>query len=337
MAEQARGARWPTPVPNSYVLMSCPSNSAALPQYCPSDSAPLPQYCPSDSAALPQSCPSDSAALPQYCPSDGATLFNGDSNETDRVARIRIATMLDEDRAQELLGFLTLETRADIKGRATEYVLGLTGSPDGRRLLVRSAGVLRALVTLTEDASRAVARDCYLALVNLSADETAHSQLVGDTSLLPTLLSHLSDPACHFSAQICSILSNLSRKKDTCAEVFHAIESEGPGLAKVVDIFCAEGDNKIVDLHYLGPLLSNLTQLPDARRFVLDKDRCVVQRLLPYTQFEGSNVRRGGVVGTLRNCCFDHCLPIDLQYLPEDKQREQDPDIRKMLLEAINL
>lgn len=30
-------------------------------------------------------------------------------------------------------------------------------------------------------------------------------------------------------------------------------------------------------------------------------------------------------------------LPVDLQYLPPDKQREPDADIRKMLLEAIML
>lgn len=28
-------------------------------------------------------------------------------------------------------------------------------------------------------------------------------------------------------------------------------------------------------------------------------------------------------------------LPLELQYLPEDKMREPDPDIRKMLLEAL--
>ena len=28
-------------------------------------------------------------------------------------------------------------------------------------------------------------------------------------------------------------------------------------------------------------------------------------------------------------------LPVDLQYLPDDKAREEDPDIRKMLLEAL--
>lgn len=34
--------------------------------------------------------------------------------------------------------------------------------------------------------------------------------------------------------------------------------------------------------------------------------RCVFQRLLPFTQYQASVIRRGGVVGTLRNCCFDH-------------------------------
>ncbi|MEQ2182780.1 hypothetical protein GOODEAATRI_025764 [Goodea atripinnis] len=57
-------------------------------------------------------------------------------------------------------------------------------------------------------------------------------------------------------------------------------------------------------------------------------------------------MRRGGVIGTLRNCCFDHTeqkliycsgLPVDLQFLPEDKKREEDPDIRKMLLETLLL
>lgn len=30
-------------------------------------------------------------------------------------------------------------------------------------------------------------------------------------------------------------------------------------------------------------------------------------------------------------------LPVDLQFLPEDKKREEDPDIRKMLLETLLL
>lgn len=39
----------------------------------------------------------------------------------------------------------------------------------------------------------------------------------------------------------------------------------------------------------------------------LSSPRCMLQRLLPFTQYEGSAVRRRGVVGTIRNCCFEHC------------------------------
>eukprot|EP00062_Callorhinchus_milii_P015818 gi/632966445/ref/XP_007899419.1/ PREDICTED: protein FAM203A [Callorhinchus milii] len=278
--------------------------------------------------------------------------------------------MLAEDQARELLSFLSLDTRADVKGQATGYLLGLTGSKDGCEYLGQRVDFLRALLRLTEDRSPAVVKDCYFVLVNLSAEESAHDALVKGAGLLPVLLKNLLDPGYQFSDQICSILSNLSRREATCPAVLRAIQTEEIGLARIVEIFCTEGYNRKASLHYLGPLLSNLTQLPEARHFVLDKDRCVVQRLLPYTQFQDSTVRRGGVVGTLRNCCFDYSyhswllsdqvdllpflllplagpeelsedemegLPVDLQYLPEDKQREKDPDIRKMLIEAINL
>lgn len=93
----------------------------------------------------------------------------------------------------------------------------------------------------------------------------------------------------------------------------------------------------------------------------MDRDRCVIQRLLPFTEYSGSLIRRSGVIGTLKNCTFDtenhewllspevdllsylllplagpeefddednDKLPISLQYLPETKTREADPDIR---------
>ncbi|XP_051728912.1 protein HGH1 homolog [Ctenopharyngodon idella] len=278
--------------------------------------------------------------------------------------------MLSDGEAEELLSFLTLEMRADVKGQASEYVLGLTGNRDGCRYLQSKPDFLKALVTLTSDPSIAIVKDCFHALINLSADETLHQPLIKETDLLAKLLPNLLDPEYVFADRICTILSNLSRHERTCREVFRALQEQNIGLDRVVEIFCTEGFNKKASLHYLGPLLSNLTQLPEARHFILDKDRCVIQRLLPYTQYEQSTTRRGGVVGTLRNCCFDYAhhewllgdavdilpflllplagpeelseeenegLPVDLQYLPEDKKREDDPDIRKMLLETLIL
>lgn len=95
----------------------------------------------------------------------------------------------------------------------------------------------------------------------------------------------------------------------------------------------------------------------------MDRDRCVIQRLFPFTEHPDSIARRG-IVGILRNCIFDienhewllspeidllsHLLlplagpeefddedndklPISLQYLPETKTRESDSDIRLVI------
>lgn len=96
-------------------------------------------------------------------------------------------------------------------------------------------------------------------------------------------------------------------------------------------------------------------------RRLTDRNQPIIHKLLSFTEYKESIVRRGGVVGTLKNCCFDienHLwllspevdllphfllplagpeefddedndkLPLDLQYLPETKTRERDPDIR---------
>lgn len=277
--------------------------------------------------------------------------------------------MLSESETAEMLSFLTPDTRPDVKGHATEYILGLSGNRDGCRFLRSKPDLLAALFALTSDPSIAIVKDCYHIFINLSADETLHQVLVAHVKVLPVLFKNLVDPEYPFSDQISTILSNLTRHEKTCKTVFKVLE-EGVGLAQLVEIFCTEGYNKKAKLHYLGPLLSNMTQLPEARNYMMDKDRCVIQRLLPFTQYQASVVRRGGVIGTLRNCCFDHAhhewllsdavdilpflllplagpeeltdeenegLPVDLQYLPEDKKREEDPDIRKMLLETLLL
>ncbi|XP_077385713.1 protein HGH1 homolog isoform X2 [Festucalex cinctus] len=277
--------------------------------------------------------------------------------------------MLNDSEAAELLSFLTPATRPDIKGHATSYILGLSANRDGCRFLRTKPDFIAALFALTSDPSIAIAKDCYHILINLSAEETLHQVLLTDIGVVPTLLKNLKDPQYPFSDQICTILSNLTRHEKTCKTLFKLLQEE-IGLAHLVDMLCTEGYNPHAKLHYLAPLLSNLTQMPDARRFLMDRDRCVLQRLLPFTQSQASAVRRGGVIGVLRNCCFDYAnhewllgnqvdilpflllplagpeelseeeyegLPVDLQYLPEDKKREEDPDIRKMLLETLML
>ncbi|NXB84469.1 HGH1 protein, partial [Vidua chalybeata] len=120
----------------------------------------------------------------------------------------------------------------------------------------------------------------------------------------------------------------------------------------------------------LGPLLCNLSRAGEARSALLEPSGRVLRRLLALVRCPDSAVMRRGVVGALRNCCFQHenherllsaevdalpflllplagpeelpeeemeQLPVDLQYLPPEHRREEEPEIRKMLLETLML
>ncbi|XP_055981397.1 protein HGH1 homolog [Sorex fumeus] len=274
----------------------------------------------------------------------------------------------------ELLPFLAPDARSDLRAAAAQHVLALTGSAAGRALLAARAAGLRALLALAAAPAPAPARDALRALVNLAAEPGLHEPLLAAEPGWPAqLLGRTLDPQWPWAEEAAAVLANLSREPAPCAELLTALAAAGPGesgLERLVRALCTPGYNARAPLHYLGPLLSNLSQQPAARAFLLDPARCVVQRLLPLTQYPDSSVRRGGVVGTLRNCCFEHRhhewllgpevdilpflllplagpedfseeemerLPVDLQYLPPDKLREPDADIRKMLIEAVML
>ncbi|XP_013001214.1 protein HGH1 homolog isoform X3 [Cavia porcellus] len=266
--------------------------------------------------------------------------------------------------AAELLPFLTQGARADLQAAAAQHVLALTGSGPGRALLARQAELLKALAVLAAAAGSAPARDAARALVNLAADPSVHEQLLAADPVLPTrLLGRALDPQWPWADEAAAALANLSREPAPCAALMGTLEAaakSGLGLERLLCALCTPGYNACAPLHHLGPLLSNLSQQPAARAFLLDPDRCVIQRLLPLTQYSDSSLRRGGIVGHhewLLGPDVDILpflllplagpeefseeemdrLPVDLQYLPPDKQREPDADIRKMLIEAIML
>ncbi|CAF1212487.1 unnamed protein product [Adineta ricciae] len=127
------------------------------------------------------------------------------------------------------------------------------------------------------------------------------------------------------------------------------------------------------NLDYLSAMLVNLTQLKIIRERLRNQEH--LKRLLCFTDNTHSTIRRGSVACILKNCCFDHesheqlvhqignnddfiCalllplsvatadelteeendqVPIDLQYLPSNKQIEPDRDIQLILLETVLL
>ncbi|KAJ8949189.1 hypothetical protein NQ318_021682 [Aromia moschata] len=286
------------------------------------------------------------------------------------------------DPLKELIKFVQIGARLDLKVAAVEHILGLTGTEDGIKVIIDLSQLLVSLISLLDDQNLPVAKDASLCLINISANEKGATVLLDvdvnkdcpplqtpPENIVNQTLKHIFNPESSLADQCCMILSNLSRPSHLIQKVVDLTEKSGKTFDEIINIFTKKQYNrKGAKLNYLGPVLSNLSQSHQVRMYILDKDKCVIQRLLPFTEYADSVVRRGGIVGTLKNCCFEtdfhewllseevdvlprlllplagneefdeednDKLPLELQYLPENKVREDDPDIRCILLEAI--
>eukprot|EP01147_Barroeca_monosierra_P008958 gene8958-1295_t len=253
---------------------------------------------------------------------------------------------------EELMQFLSLNTREDIRNGALEIVLGLTASESRETFFNTHTGFVDALVTLAKVSSPCIDLnffdlppygitpksrcDAFSALTNLADVESLASQMV-ESGILSATISRILDASEEYPDQPCLLLGNISRH-----------EALVPSLVEL----------KHQEKHCTG------------RTAVLAQNEgaCIIQRLLPFTRYPDSNIRRYGIAGALRNCCFETSvhkwllsdevsilpsllLPLagpedlneedmdgmldDLQYLPPDKEREKDPSTRKLLLEAL--
>lgn len=164
----------------------------------------------------------------------------------------------------ELLPFLVPGARADLQAAAAQHVLALTGVGSGRTLLAGQTALLRALIDLAVAPTPAPSRDASRALVNLAADPDLHWQMLAADPELPVrLLLCVLDPQWPWAEELAAVLANLSREPAPCAaltEKLMAAEPERLGLERLVNALCMPSYNASAPLHYLGPLLSNLSQ-----------------------------------------------------------------------------
>jgi hypothetical protein len=286
----------------------------------------------------------------------------------------------------ELVQFLQPSTRLDVKSLALHTVLSMTGNFESRLLLLNHQKLITSVIELafSEVEQKSVNKDAFFTFINLSADELDSKVLIDKhPDLVKRLVDYVLNEKSKFADTACAILSNLSRGKRNSEIIFNKYFLEEKNeqnnndsvknyvnFEKLLKVFCTENFNQSNKLDYLAPFICNLTQIETVRNTILG-DKLIIQRLLPYTTYERSTLRRGGIIGTIKNCCFNYDyhemllfspdidllsrlllplagpeefddedmdkLPIDLQYLPPEKQREDDPDIRIMLIEALSM
>ncbi|CAD6991361.1 protein HGH1 homolog [Ceratitis capitata] len=187
--------------------------------------------------------------------------------------------------------------------------------------------------------------------------------------LLTVAITQITDEKSRTADPWSMVLSNLTRNENLVEEIIIELEKDKKTLPILLKAFTKLDYNKEkAKLHYLAPFFCNLTQSGRGRELACNAKYYFLEKILPFASYEESIVRRGGTIGILKNICFDpvyhsiilndeddilHAilyplcgpeqfddeenekLPIQLQYLPETKAREEDPDLRKMLLESL--
>ncbi|WAQ93681.1 HGH1-like protein [Mya arenaria] len=211
---------------------------------------------------------------------------------------------------KELAPFLDPSTKEDVKTVAVENVKGLTGTVEGKTFLCESEKLLSGIVSLTNDKRTDIKEMVLKALINIAADENSSWTILNLKNYEKKVCDWLEEglnPKCKYADLTCKLVSNLTRY-EKCADYVGKLvlkEKSTIGIDKIVLALCNIMHNDNADLHYLGAILSNLSQSREVRKHIMDKEQCIIQRLLPFTEFRQSEIRRAGIVGTLKNCCFD--------------------------------
>lgn len=222
------------------------------------------------------------------------------------------------DQLDELVGFVKSNERLDVKTLALHHMLSMTGHFESRKMIVDHKEALDVLTELAfdEEQQKAINKDAFFCLINLAADELDATKIIDrkSTKLVSRLLNYVIDEKSRFADTACAILSNLSRGRSNSERIFNEYfnpeksaqkKDEPSNLERVLKVFCTEGFNKTNKLDYLAPFICNLTQLETVQEMILS-DSLILQRLLPYTTYQRSIIRRGGIIGAIKNCCFKY-------------------------------
>lgn len=221
----------------------------------------------------------------------------------------------------ELAGFLLPETRLDVKSLALHHVLSMTGDFESRKLLAAHETAIKNVISIAfnKNEEKTTSKDAFLTLINIATDELDARVLIqNNPELVSLLLNYIQDENSKYSDAACAVLSNLSRGKENSESIFmnYFIDSSNDtnnneiingkvSLEQLLKVFCTENFNKSNSLDYLGPFICNLTQIESVRNVILN-NKIIMLRLLPYINYERSIIRRGGIIGSIKNCCFNY-------------------------------
>lgn len=190
------------------------------------------------------------------------------------------------------------------------FILGLSGTAEGLQFISSKQIYVDRIIELACDNVTNIVQEAISCLINLSGNTSGVLCILQSplfSQFLDSILSSVVLKGCALADPLAMLLSNLTRVERAATKVVEMLSQDDPPATfdMLIQVMCLVGFNSAADLHFLAPFLANLSQVNVARRYFLDKEKCVIQRLLPFTQHK-SDVRRQAVSSVLKNCCFEH-------------------------------
>ncbi|XP_068637219.1 uncharacterized protein [Aristolochia californica] len=205
---------------------------------------------------------------------------------------------------EELIGFLSSLSPQLRKG-AVDIVRGLSGSEEGISTFVSySDTALPALSKLLGE-EKEISEPAAEALVNLSQNSEMAEKLVS-MGMIKTAMEMLHKQG-FISRLLVMLLINLSQLDVGSASLLQIGDEKMQGLyvSKLVRAFSRSSTEAKEDpFEQVGYILVNITKAKEGRKLLLDPKRGLLKQVIP--QFDSTNLlRKKGVSGTLKNCCFE--------------------------------
>lgn len=214
-----------------------------------------------------------------------------------------------EEALKEVIPFLKWHSPYDYKKEVLDHILGITGTSEGLICITKNVNLMKSLGQLViDDRVRDIKTKALQILVNSTT-----TPLTGDvakdmlrTELLEVVLSLMiikEFPAANYCAML---LANLTSASNGCETVFNLIsKNNNSSMEILLNIFCDVKYNENCDLEHVGSLLANLTLLKEARLQLLNQQNMLIKKVLPFTQFMESTVRRYSAAAIIKNCLFE--------------------------------
>lgn len=206
---------------------------------------------------------------------------------------------------EELLDFLSSPS-PPLKRAAVDIVRGLTGSVDGMQSLAEYSKVVLAKLSDLLGDPKEVSEPAAESLVNLSQNFDLAEQMIS-TGMVKKAMDLLYKPEYAVRHLLVMLLVNLTQLDAGIASLLQVEDEKMQGLyvLKLVRSFCRSPDENQGDpFEHVGSILVNISKKEAGRKILLDPKRGLLKQII--MQFDSTSpVRKKGVSGTIRNCCFE--------------------------------